>query len=124
MHSDRCTIDSTTWEYVSYTATLKLASDVGHIHTVLYSNRLKMMSFFKFWGDNLDKQKNVRDVRSDNQATMLHMYSLLVGHSRIPGIGLFCVGQVAKLSSSPTESFLPTLSDVNAVKKNLVVLVC
>lgn len=90
----------------------------------LYNNGLKMMSFFKFWGDNLDKPKNVRDVLSDNQATMLHMYSLLVGRSRIPGIGLFCVGQVAKLSSSPTESFLPTLSDVNAVKKNLVVLVC
>ena len=54
---------------------------------------------------------------------MLHMYNLLVGRSRIPGIGLSRTGQVAKLSSLPSESFLPTQSDVNATKQNLVVLV-
>jgi len=108
---------------VSYTATLKLVGDVSQIHTVPLQQWIKDDVIFKFWGDNVDKKRNVRDVRSGNQATMLHMYSLLVGRSRIPGIGLSRVGQVAKLSSLPTESFLPTLSDVNAVKKNLVVLV-
>ena len=71
----------------------------------------------------MNKKRGVRDVRPDNQATILHMYSLLVGRSRIPGIGLSRTGQVAKLSSLPSESFLPTQFDVNATKQNLVVLV-
>ena len=96
---------------VSYTATLKLVGDVSQIHTVPLQQWIKDDVIFKFWGDNVDKKRNVRDVRSDNQATMLHMYSLLVGRGRIPGIGLSRVGQVAKLSSLPTESFLPTLSE-------------
>jgi len=32
---------------------------------------------FKFVGDNVDKHKGVRDIRSDNRGSMLHMYSLL-----------------------------------------------
>ena len=71
----------------------------------------------------MDKKRGVRDIRSDNQATILHMYSLLVGRSRIPGIGLSRTGQVAKLSPLPSEYFLPTQSDVNAANENLVVLV-
>jgi len=108
---------------VSYTATLKLVGEVSQIHEVPLQQWIKDDVIFKFWGDNVDKKRGVRDVRSDNQATMLHMYSLLVGRSRIPGIGLSRTGQVAKLSSLPSESFLPTQSDVNATKQNLVVLV-
>ena len=54
---------------------------------------------------------------------MLHMYSLLVGSSRIPDIGLSRTGQVAKLSSLPPECFLPNQSDGSAAKENLVILV-
>ena len=108
---------------ISYTATLKLVGEVSQIHEVPLQQWIQDDIIFKFWGDNVDKKRGVRDVRSDNQATMLHMYSLLVGRSRIPGIGLSRTGQVAKLSSMPSECFLPTQSDVNAAKENLVVLV-
>ena len=90
---------------ISYTATLKLVGEVSQIHEVPLQQWIQDDIIFKFWGDNVDKKRGVRDVRSDNQATMLHMYSLLVGRSRIPGIGLSRTGQVAKLSSMPSECF-------------------
>ena len=109
---------------VSYTATLKLVGEVSQIHEVPLQQWIQDDVIFKFRGNNVDKKRGVRDVCSDNQATMLHMYSLLVGCSRIPGIGLSHTGQVAMLSSLLSECFfLPTQSDVNAAKENLVILV-
>ena len=78
---------------------------------------------FKFWGDNLDQKRGVRDIRSDHHGSMVHMYSMLVGRSRTPAIELPRTGQVAPLDSLPSDFFLPTTSDVQIVKRNLVVLV-
>ena len=78
--------------------------------------------FFKFLGDNLDHKRRVHDERSDNQGSMVHMYSTLVGRSHTPAVELSRKGQVAPLESFPSISFLPTASDVQAVKQNLVVL--
>ena len=78
---------------------------------------------FKFWGDNIDKQQRVRDLRSDHQGDMLHMFSLIVGKSRTPAPELPFTSQVSNLSDIPVAWFLPTSSDVTAVKSNLVTLV-
>lgn len=80
---------------------------------------------FEFWGDNVDKKRSVRDVRSDNQGDLLHMYSMLAGCSRTARIAstLNHRGHVAKLSSISSESLLPTSIDVEMMRQNLVVLV-
>lgn len=71
----------------------------------------------------MDKKKKVRDVRSDHQGDMLHMYSILAGKSRTPDKSLAHTGVVASLKSQCSSSFLPTREDVLIVKKNLVTLV-
>ena len=38
---------------------------------------------FKFVGDNVDKHRGVRDIRSDNHSKLIHMYSLLAVKSRV-----------------------------------------
>ena len=108
---------------ISYNATLRLMEDVSKLHTVPIKQWIKDGVVFKFWGDNLDKQQRVRDLRSDHQGDMLHIFSILVGASRTPAPELPFTGQVSNLSHTPTQYFLPTSSDVLEVKNNLVVLV-
>ena len=104
-------------------ATLRLMDEVSKLHTVPIQQWIKDGVVFKFWGDNVDKQMHVRDLRSDHQGRMLHMFSVLVGRSRTPAVELSHTGQLSKLSEVPTELFLPTIHDIQAVKGNLVVLV-
>ena len=54
---------------------------------------------------------------------MLHMFSVIVGKSRTPATELPFMGQLAQLDDIPTQFFLPSSSDVAAVKDNLAVLV-
>lgn len=109
---------------MSYSATLKLTGEVSQMHHIPIQEWIKDGIIFKFWGDNVDKKQRVRDVRSDHQGEMLHMYSILAGCSRTPANDLPYTGQVAQLSSIPYESFLPSQSEVNSVKKNMTVIVC
>ena len=97
--------------------------DVSKLHTVPIQQWIKEGVVFKFWGDNLDKQQHVRDLRSEHQGEMLHMFSLIVGKSRTPAPELPFTGQVSNLRDTSTDYFLPSSSDVVAVKNNLVVLV-
>ena len=108
---------------MSYSAVLQLVEKISLLHAVPLEQWISDGTIFKFWGDNVDKKKQVRDVRSDNQGKMVHMYSLLVGRSRVPGTSLSCTGQVAELSSMLPTSFLPNQNDVHCMKKNLVILV-
>ena len=78
---------------------------------------------FKFWEDNVDKQRRVRDLRSDYMGEMLHMFSLIVGRSRTPAPELPFTGHLPQLADFGTDYFLPNSSDVAAVKSNLVVLI-
>ena len=78
---------------------------------------------FQIWGDNVDKKRKVRDVRSNHQGDMLHMYSILAGKSRTPEKSLARTGTVASLKSLHSISFLPTREDILIVKNNLVILV-
>ena len=97
--------------------------DVGKLHTVPIQTWIKETAVLKFWGDNVDKKRNVRDYRSDHQGEMLHMYSILVGRSRTPAPELQHTGQLSKLREYPNSLFLPQKGDVLAVKSNLVILV-
>ena len=65
----------------------------------------------------------MRDVRSDHQSEMLHMYSVLVARSRLPSLDLPHTGQVADVLSLPSSSLLPCGDDIQVLQKNLVVLV-
>ena len=70
----------------------------------------------------MDK-KNVRDIPSDNQGTLLHMYSILVGRSQLPPDELSCTRQVSPLSSITASKFLPNSDDITAIQRNLVMIV-
>ena len=78
---------------------------------------------FKFWGDNVDKKRGVKDVRSDHQKSLVHMYSILAGRSRTPASHLSHQGTVADLAGLPYTEFLPTQHDVECVTSNMVVIV-
>ena len=95
------------------------------MHTIPLEEWIREGVVFKFWGDNVDKQRKVRDLRADNSGKMLHMFSLLAGRSRTPAPNLpHEGGGLSLLDSEPVESFLPSESDVRAVKSNLVNIVC
>ena len=108
---------------VSYPATLSLMEQVSSMHTIPLRKWIEDGAVIKFWGDNVDKKRKVRDVRSDHQGEMVHMYSILVGKSRTPAPSLSHSGHVSKLSQVPTSNFLPTCEDVNKVKANLIIIV-
>ena len=97
--------------------------DVGKLHTASLSQWIANDIPFKFWGDNVDKKKGVRDVQLDHHGSVLHMYSIVAGRSRTPAKSLRCTGCVANLSSLNPKSFLPTSEDVEAIKINLVTIV-
>lgn len=78
---------------------------------------------FKYIGDNVDKQRGVRDVRSDHVGKIIHMYSVLAAKSRLPPLQLEQHSHVALLKSIPWKVFLPVNADIQAVKDNLVILV-
>lgn len=97
--------------------------EVGKLHTVPIEKWIRDGTVLKFWADNVDWQKRVRDYRSDHEGSLLHMLSILVGRSRTPAPELQHTGQLSKLSEVPDEFFLPQNSDVLGVKSNLVILV-
>ena len=108
---------------VSYTATIKLVETLSKLHTVPLHQWIEEGVTFKFWGDNIDKQQHVRDLRSEHRGKMLHMFSVLVGRTRTPSPTLSFTGQLDQFTNISPDYFLPSSSDYNAVKKNLVVLV-
>ena len=71
---------------------------VSELHTIPIQKWINEGALFKFWGDNVDKKRHVRDRRTDHQGEMLHMFSLLVGRSRTPCPELPFTGQVSKLT--------------------------
>lgn len=106
---------------VSYTATLKLMDELSLGHTIPLEKWLEDGVIIKFWGDNVDTQRKVRDLRSDNKGELVHMFSLLAGRSRTPAPHLLhSGGSLSVLSGLLIDDFLPSNSDVNAVKENLV----
>jgi hypothetical protein len=107
----------------SYPTTLRLLDDISKLHSIPIEQWIKDGDVLKFWGDNADKQRHVRDLRSDHQGDMMHLYIIVVGKSRTPALELSFTGQRSKLSDASPEFFLPSSSDISAVKDNLVVIV-
>ena len=108
---------------ISYTATLSLMDEVSSMHTIPLAKWIADGEVVKFWGDNVDKKKKARDVRSDHHGEMVHMYSVLAGKSRTPAPQLSHVGHISSVSDVTPEMILPTTEDTAAVTSNLVVLV-
>ena len=108
---------------VSYTATLSLLDSISKLHTLPLTQWIADDVVFKYCGDNVDKKKGVRDVRSDHQGELLHMYSILAGRSRTPATHLSFSGHVASVSSIPAKDLLPSTDDIQAVRSNLITLV-
>ena len=110
---------------VSYGSTQWLIEDLSNRHTIPLQKWLAEGVVFKFWGDNVDKQRKVRDPRSDNEGKMLHMFSILAGRSRTPAPELpHTGGTLSVLDSLPATDFLPTRSDVVSIKRNLADIIC
>ena len=110
---------------VSYNATLTLIKEISQHHASPLQQWIADGVIFKFWGDNVDRKRKVRDVRSDHQGEMLHMYSILVGRSRTQtqAEALSRTGSVGSLRCMSSSFFLPSAEDIQCVKNNLVILV-
>ena len=76
----------------------------------------------KFIGDNVDKRKDVRDIRSNHHHSLVHMYSLLVVRPHAYDSSLSTAGSTENLLKLDVSSFLPTAEEVDAIKMNLTVL--
>ena len=84
---------------------------------------LKEGAFVKYVGDNVDKQCNVRDIRSDHHGQLRHMFSLLVIKARIPPPAPLPVFSTQSLTSVNVDCFLPSLEDMKVVQHDMEVLV-
>ena len=108
---------------VSYNATLTLIREISQHHASPLEQWIANQVIFKFWGDNVDHKRHVRDVRSDHQVEMMHMYSILAGRSRTQKESLSRTGSVGNLRSTSSSPSLPSAEDVQCAKNNLVTLV-
>ena len=108
---------------VSYPATLVLLDEIAKLHTAPLSRWLATSTPFMFWGDNVDKHRSVRDMRSDHRGSLLHMYSILAGSSRTTDPTLSQHGRIASISSVASISLLPKSTDISSMRSNLIVIV-
>ena len=102
---------------------LNLLSEVSKMHQLPVQQWSADGQRFKFVKDNVDKQIKVRDVRSDHQATLYHMHSIIAVRNRVDTSHMSCIGSTKDISSVLPKHFLPSQADVVAVKDNLVVLI-
>ena len=77
----------------------------------------------KFLGDNVEKHKEVRDIRSNHHKSLVHMYSLLVVRPRAVDPSLSTTGSTSKLLNLEASAFLPTVDEIEKIKMNLTLLV-
>lgn len=110
---------------VSYPATLKLMDNLSLTHSIPLKKWIEEGVVMKFWMDNVDKQRKVRDLRSESMGELLHMVSLIAGRSRTPAPELSHTGgsDLSILDRLSHLDFLPSSIDVSSVKKNLVEIV-
>ena len=55
---------------LSYTAVLKLVADISERHKAPLERWLREQAAVKFVGDNVEKKRGVRDIRSDHQGEL------------------------------------------------------
>ena len=69
---------------LSYTGVLKVVTELSKLHKVPLSTWLQSGVPVKLVGNNVDKKKGVRDIRSNHRGELVHMYSLLAVKGRVP----------------------------------------
>ena len=107
---------------VSYKATISAVNEIS-MHRVIPLNAwIEEGIDFKFIGDNVDKKKGVRDIRTEFHGEMKHMYSMIAVRSRVTSDMCESTARY-NLASLRSTMFLPTAGDVHAIKNTLVVLV-
>lgn len=77
----------------------------------------------KFVGDNVDKQVNVRDSRSDHHGKLMHMFSIFAVKARVsppPPVSDF---SPPMLPTNTIDFFLPSREDITTIQSDLEVLV-
>ena len=111
---------------LSYNAMLRLIVKVSKNNQVPLQRWIAESSppNLKFLGDNVQKKVGVRDIHSDYQSHMKHMYSVLVVKGRVPNPpNSEEPFKPPPLTSLSCSNLLPTKEDVAAVKANLTILV-
>ena len=111
---------------LSYTGTLKVVQHLSELQKIPLTDWLKEGAPVKYISDNVNKQKKVRDIRSDHQCKM-HMYSILVTKGRVSlpenDVETTSPCQLDKLKSISPATFLPSKEHVLALRGSLKVLV-
>ena len=101
---------------------LKIVSVISSLHEAPLKEWIARCSAIKFIGDNIDKRKDVRDIRSNHYHSLVHMYSLLVVRPRATDPSLSTTGSANNLLKLDVLAFLPTVEEINTIKMNLTVL--
>ena len=108
---------------LSYDAILNQVNEISLHHTKVMDEWLREGSFVKFVGDNVDKQCNVRDIRTDHHGELRHMFSLLAIKARISPPAPLPQFVPPCLASLKVDCFLPSLEDMKVVQSDMEVLV-
>ena len=104
---------------LSCKAVLQIVSEIGERHLIPLQRWLEAGEYVQFIADNVDKRKSVRDVRSDSQAKLHHMYSMIAVKARMPPpTDRFTPIDLEKI---PISTFLPSISDIQSLRRNLVI---
>ena len=96
---------------------------ISKCHTQVLDKWLREGSFIKFVGDNLDKQYNVRDIRSDHHGQLKHMFSLMAIKARVSPPEPLTSFSPPSLIAEKVEHFLPSQEDLKVVEGDLEVIV-
>ena len=108
---------------LSYTGTLNAVGAISKLHQVPIRRWILEDTPFKFVGDNVDKKRVVRDLRSDHHGEMMHMFSVLAVRSRVSSSGLSKLSRIDDLNLLQPSSFMPSKVDIAHIQRNLVILV-
>ena len=110
---------------LSYKAVLQIVSEIGERHLIPLQRWLEAGEYVQFIADNVDKRKSVKDVRSDSQAKLHHMYSMIAVKACIPlpTVDRFTPIDLEKIPISTFSTFLPSISDIQSLRRNLVILI-
>ena len=108
---------------LSYTGTLNAVGAISKLHQVPIRRWILEDTPFKFVGDNVDKKRGVRDLRSDHHGEMMHMFSVLAVRSRVSSSGLSKLSRIDDLNLLQPSFFMPSKVDIAHIQRNLVILV-
>ena len=108
---------------ISYDAILNRVNKISLHHTKVMDKWLGEGAFVKFVGDNVDKQCDVRDIRSDHHRELRHMFSLLGIKARISPPAPLPQFYPPRLVSLKVDCFLPSREDMKVVQSDTEVLV-